>query len=74
MLLDGLLAYSRIGRNQSVVEMVDTGAMVRDIVATLVLPPEFVVTCEEPMPVIRTHRILLQRVLESLIINGLRQP
>jgi light-regulated signal transduction histidine kinase (bacteriophytochrome) len=71
-LLDGLLAYSRIGRDQWVSEVVYTGAMVQDIVATLKPPRGFVVACVGPMPVIRTHRVPLERVLRNLIGNGLK--
>ena len=73
MLLDGLLAYARVGRDQLVAEAVDTGAMVRDIVALLLaLPTGSVVVCEGSMPVIRTHRVPLERVLQNLIDNGLK--
>jgi signal transduction histidine kinase len=72
MLLDGLLAYARICRSESVAKAVDTGAMVHDIAVTLAPPPGFIVTCEGPMPVIRTHRIPLERVLQNLIENGLK--
>jgi signal transduction histidine kinase len=35
-------------------------------------PPGFVVACEGTMPVIRTHRVPIRRVLENLISNGLK--
>lgn len=71
-LLDGLLAYSRIGRDDLVAEAVDAGTLVRDVVAGLAPPTGFEVVCEGAMPMIRTHRVSLSRVLEHLIGNGLR--
>ena len=72
MLLDGLLAYSRLGQTTSTVEDVDTGDVVRGIIAMLAPPPGFVVACEGTLPVIRTHRAPIQVVLENLIGNGLK--
>jgi PAS domain S-box-containing protein len=71
-LLDGLLAYSRIGRVDSPVEDVDIPHLVREIALMLSPPPGFVVTCVGPMPPIRTHRAPIRVVLENLIGNGLK--
>jgi signal transduction histidine kinase len=72
MLLDGLLAYSRVGRKHAAVEAVDVAVMVDDIVAMLAPPPGFVVTHNGEMPVLRTHRVPLRVVLENLIGNALK--
>lgn len=72
MLLDGLLNYSRVGHTNSPIEEVDISEVVQDITAMLVPPPGFVVTCEATMPVIHTHRMPIQVVLENLISNGLK--
>jgi len=72
MLLDGLLAYSRIGRGNSVAESVDIAAMVRNIIATLAPPAGFVVVCEAGIPAIRTNRVPIHAVLQNLIGNGLK--
>jgi PAS domain S-box-containing protein len=71
MLLDGLLAYSRVSQTDSAVEDVDTGEVVREIFSMLTPPPGFVLACEGTLPVIRTHRAPMQVVLENLIGNGL---
>jgi PAS domain S-box-containing protein len=72
MLLDGLLAYSRIGRVDSPVEDVDIPRLVREI-ATLLSPrPGFVVTCVGQFPTIRTRYAPIRLVLENLIGNGLK--
>lgn len=72
MLLDGLLAYSRVGRANSEVENVDVAAVVRDIVSLLGPSPGFTVACEGPMPILRTRRVPLQVTLENLISNSLK--
>jgi signal transduction histidine kinase len=72
MLLDGLLAYSRVGRLQSAVEDVDVAEVVRDVVAMLAPPPGFIVACEGTMPSIRTYRTPIQIMLENLIGNALK--
>ena len=71
-LLDGLLAYSRVGRAHAAIEAVDIAEVVDDIVAMLAPPPGFVVACEGEMMVLRTHRMPIQLVLENLISNGLK--
>jgi PAS domain S-box-containing protein len=72
MLLDGLLAYSRVGHSNSAVEDVDVGDVVREIFAMLAAPSGFVLACEGTLPVLRTHRMPIQVVLTNLIGNGLK--
>jgi PAS domain S-box-containing protein len=71
-LLEGLLNYSRVGHTNSPIEEVDISEVVHDVAAMLAPPPGFIVTCEGTMPVIRTHRMPIQVVLENLISNGLK--
>ena len=70
MLLDGLLAYSRVGREQLELEELDIAALVGDIVAVTPPPPGFVVGCGIAMPSIRTHGTPLRMVLDNLITNA----
>jgi PAS domain S-box-containing protein len=72
MLLDGLLAYSRVGRERAAVEEVDIGDLVEDITAMLAPPPGFVIVCKSRMPVLRTHRAPIRAVLENLIGNAMK--
>lgn len=72
MLLDGLLAYARVGRVDAPIEAVDAGDLIGEVVGMLAPPPGFVVACEGEMPVLRTHRAPLRAVLENLIGNGLK--
>ena len=72
MLLDGLLAYSRVGRERAAIEEVDIGDLVEDITAMLAPPSGFVIACKGRMPVLRTHRAPIRVVLENLIGNALK--
>lgn len=72
MLLDGLLNYSRVGRTNSPIEDVDIAKLVGEVIAMLAPLPGFIVTYEGTMPVIHTHRMPIQVVLENLIGNGLK--
>jgi PAS domain S-box-containing protein len=71
-LLDGLLAYARIGKARVSFEQVDIGQVVRDVVAVLSPPEGFTVVCQQPMPLLRTHRTPILVVLQNLISNGLK--
>jgi PAS domain S-box-containing protein len=71
-LLDGLLAYSRVGQVDSPIEDVDIAALVRDIADVLAPPPGFVIVCAETMPFLRTRRSPILVVLQNLIANGLK--
>jgi PAS domain S-box-containing protein len=71
-LLDGLLAYARIGKARVSYEQVDVNQVVRDVVAVLSPPPGFHVVCDGKMPMLRTHRTPILAVLQNLISNGIK--
>ena len=70
-LLDGLLAYARVGRARDSIEQVDIGEVVRDVVAALSPPAGFRIECKGTIPLLRTHRTPIMSVLRNLISNGL---
>jgi PAS domain S-box-containing protein len=71
-LLDDMLTFSRAARQRHSPEMVDTTALVRDIVEMLAPPPGFAVAVTKPMPVFNTERVPLETVLRNLIGNALK--
>ncbi len=72
LLLDGLLAYSRVGHTRTSVEEVDIAEVMQDVAAMLAPTPGFIIACEGTMGVIRTHRMPIRVVLENLVGNGLK--
>jgi PAS domain S-box-containing protein len=71
-LLDGLLAYARIGKARVSFEQVDVNQVVRDIEAVLSPPLGFQIVCDGTLPMLRTHRTPILVVLQNLIANGLK--
>lgn len=71
-LLDGLLAYARIGKARVSYEQVDINQVVRDVVAVLSPPPGIQVVCDGTLPLLRTHRTPILVVLQNLIANGIK--
>jgi PAS domain S-box-containing protein len=78
LLLDGLLAYSRVGRTRTAAEKfdasdnVDIAEMVEEVVNMLAPPQGFVVTYEGTLVALRTNRMSLRVVMENLIGNALK--
>ncbi len=70
--IEGLLQYSRAGRQSLEAEPVDTGALITEITTTLVRPPEFSIVVPDAMPTLHTQKILLQQVLANLIGNAVK--
>lgn len=71
-LVDGMLAYARVGRTDAVLEDVDIAKVVEDVIDMLELPPGFVAICEGEMPIIRGYRAPIQMIFKNLISNGLQ--
>jgi len=71
-LLNDLLDYSRAGRHHHTPEMVDTGALVRDLADFLAQPAGFQVRLVEPMPRLLAERIPLETVFRNLIGNAIK--
>ncbi|MFN8489360.1 MAG: ATP-binding protein [Caldilineaceae bacterium] len=71
-LLNDLLAYSRAGRMQHQLEMVDTRDLVTDIVKFLAPPETFTVAPPEGLPILTTERVPLELVLRNLISNAIK--
>ncbi len=67
-LLDSLLEYSRIGRKKAEVVLVDTAALVKNIIDSLDISGRFAVTMTD-LPCFSTARGPLNQVLSNLIGN-----
>jgi signal transduction histidine kinase len=71
-LLDGLLAFAKVGRGEMQPDSVDTAEMIRDLVPGLALPPGFSVVVDGAMPVISTLRLHLEVIFQNLIENAVK--
>jgi signal transduction histidine kinase len=71
-MMSGLLEYSRIGRKREALAEVDTGKLVREIVATIGAPDGMRVEIAGDWPVLTTLGAPLDVVLRNLIDNALK--
>ena len=71
-LIQGLLNYSRVGRNNTPKVMVDVAAIIYEAIELLVLPPEFNIAISKNLPTFYTQAILLQQVFFNLIDNAIK--
>ena len=71
-LLDGLLDYSRVGRQHVELETVDVAALLGEVVESICPPPGFEIEFVGTMPVLQTRRYSLRQVLANLIENGIK--
>ncbi len=70
-LINGLLAYARIGRSAQPPETVDVAALVREV-AELVVPATFELALATPLPTLHTNRLGLQQVFTNLLSNAVK--
>lgn len=71
-LIEGLLAYSRIGRVAGNLEDVAVGELVATLVDSLDPPRGFRVEIAPDLPVLHTDRLHLSQVFSNLIANAIR--
>ncbi len=70
-LIDGLLAYSRVGRLKSAPQLVDVGNMLAEIIDLLDVPDGCTIQIQENMPVFTAELIPLRQVFNNLISNAI---
>ncbi|MDJ0596202.1 MAG: PAS domain-containing protein, partial [Pleurocapsa sp. MO_226.B13] len=70
-LINGLLAYSRIGRFQHEPQMVAVGEMIAEIIDSLDLGDRYRVEIQGEMPTFVTQLVPLQQVFSNLITNAI---
>jgi len=71
-LINGLLQYSRAGRTAEAEELVDTAALVGEVVDSLSPQLGFTVEVRPPMPHLVCERLLLGQVFSNLISNAIK--
>jgi PAS domain S-box-containing protein len=71
-LIEGILAYSRVGRVRVKPELVAVGKLLKDIVDLVAPPPGFAVDVAPGMPTLIAERTRLQQVFMNLIANAIK--
>ncbi len=71
-LIDGLLQYSRTGREVARFEQVNVGELVQEVTEGLAVPPGFQIHIDPNLPTLETERLLLLQVFSNLISNSLK--
>jgi len=71
-LINGLLEYSRVGRRERQVGLVDVREMLTEIIDLLSPPAGFAIALPESVPHLKTHRSALNQVFSNLISNAIK--
>ncbi|MFC7670180.1 ATP-binding protein [Hymenobacter humi] len=70
-LINGLLAYARVGRTAQPATTVDVSQLLGEV-AELVVPPDFTLRLEPGLPTFDTDRLGLQQVFTNLLSNAVK--
>jgi PAS domain S-box-containing protein len=71
-LINGLLQYSRVGREDFAKSWVDTRELLLEILDSLDPPATFQIQLPEVMPQLQTQRLLLSQVFANLFSNAIK--
>lgn len=71
-LIEGILQYSRAGRTDLDVHVVDTKTLLHDVIDSLHPPTTFTISCADDLPVFQTASIPLSQVFANLINNAIK--
>jgi light-regulated signal transduction histidine kinase (bacteriophytochrome) len=71
-LIDGILAYSRIGRTAGKIESIEVRELLDDVIDLLAPPAHVTITIGSDMPTLSTERLPLQQVFSNLISNAIK--
>lgn len=71
-LVDGILAYSRAGRNPASSETIDLNLIVHDTIDLLTPPPHITVEITTPLPQVTLEYYKAQQIFQNLISNAIK--
>ncbi|MFM2431598.1 MAG: hypothetical protein RLZZ511_2811 [Cyanobacteriota bacterium] len=71
-LINGLLQYSRVGRQEMQTSWVDTRELLLELIDSLDPPQTFQIQLPEVMPQFQTQRLLLGQVFSNLLSNAIK--
>lgn len=71
-LINGILDYSRIGRKQATVQLVDLNELLRELVSPELLPSNFKLILPDNFPVFKTERVAIEQVFSNFVSNAIK--
>ncbi len=71
-LIDGLLRYSRVGKEELATETVDVAEVLAETIDFVSPPAGFKIEIATTMPILNTNRLLLTQVFANLINNAIK--
>ena len=71
-LIQGLLSYARVGKEEDVEEKIDTRALLREVLENFALSPGTTISISENLPVIYSVKLPLLQVFSNLVDNALK--
>ena len=71
-LINGLLEYSRVGRQECQAEAIAVDQLLAGIIDLLSPPPGFTISIQGDMPTLKTNRTALNQVFSNLISNAIK--
>jgi signal transduction histidine kinase len=71
-LIDGILEYSRAGRDAGTLDLVDTAVLIDDVIASIDPPETVEVRREGEFPTVSYNETKLQQVFQNLIFNAVQ--
>jgi signal transduction histidine kinase len=71
-LITGILTYAKSGRQQVEKSKVNVAHLLKEIIASLVIPPGIQVQVTSDMPILETEEIYLRQIFTNLIDNAIK--
>ena len=71
-LIDGLLKYARVGRQEIPLESVNLENLFQEVIDSVDPPKDFKIIYKTPLPTLSAKKILLNQVLANLISNAIK--
>jgi light-regulated signal transduction histidine kinase (bacteriophytochrome) len=71
-LINGILDYSTISKNQTEYYDVDTNNLVEDIIGMMILPPSISIVKSSNLPTVKGDKYRLQQLFQNLIDNAVK--
>lgn len=70
--IEGILEYSRIGRVEDKLEIIDLNALLKEVVDTLAPPDHFTISIPPNLPQTKANRFRLFQVFQNLLSNAIK--